>query len=597
MSKRGASIEYARDLVRIEVDGKEFQVPDSYTLSTALSYAVGLNYRKTRKGKVKSPICNMGVCYECSIHLEGVGITRACMVKVSDGMRIKTDYQLADYKDDRGQGREEDPEGGMGEAVPDDLRFFDLAIIGAGPAGLGAADELKNEDLRIVMIDEQQKAGGQIYRQPLASGNNENPNTSLIGKALKVPGLHTIFGSTVWSVLSVNSDGEIASSPEEHDRYRIYLDNGRIAEAIYIVIASGAYDRLIPFSGWDTPGVMSAGGVQIAVKTQQFLPGKSILLAGSHPFLLIVAQNILKSGGTVQGIVFSIKFPQFKELLEYGFAGLKRWHKSKELIAAFKWIMKEKIPVSFNSLPISASGKKRVESLTIGERNRNGDGFRETKTIPCDTIGVCYGFNASSELARQLRCHSYYNEVNGGWLIKTDEQMETSQPGVLAAGEITGVGGAELSEIEGRIAALNILSKIHSPNFDRLQQDRLIKKRASWNKFARMLNHATFVGDDYVSLLENAPDTVICKCEEITWGTIHDTIEANPHLASLNSIKLMTRCGMGICQGRYCERPLLEISERVLDRELIKEPFSSRYPVKPVKIADFIQSWLEQLPH
>lgn len=578
MVKKDASVERTVDVICIEIDGKAYQVPNGYTLSTAISYAIGINYRKTNRGKEKGPICNMGICYECSVFLEGVGYTRACMIQARDGMCVKTAREVKDVHQEK---KAENP-----QPNTENLEVFDLAIVGAGPGGLGAADELLNEDIRVVVIDEQQKAGGQIYRQSFESKNSRIPVHPLVKKVLKNPVLSTMFGSAIWAILSVNQDGEIASSSEEHHTYRIYFENNKTVEAKYLLISTGAYDRLVPFKGWDRPGVMSAGGLQIAVKTQGFLPGKSTFLLGSHPFLLIVAQNIIKSGGTVQGIAFSIKFPQLNELLGYGVAGLRKWHKSMELISALKLIQKEKIPLYFNTLPIEASGNSGVESLTIGKVEENGK-IHSATTVACDTIGVCYGFNASSELARQMQCESYYDEVNGGWLIKTSEQMETNQQDVYAAGEITGVGGAELAEIEGRIAALSILSKMQSPNFNESTLQKLLKERASWSKFAHMLSSATFVGTNYITSIKNAPETVICKCEEVTLENINEAMASNPHLSSLNSIKLMTRCGMGLCQGRYCERPLLDIVEKALDKKIPKESFSSRYPVKPIAIGNF----------
>src|SRR5699024_6091493 len=88
---------------------------------------------------------------------------------------------------------------------------------------------------------------------------------------------------------------------------------------------------------------------------------------------------------------------------------------------------------------------------------------------------------------------------------------------------------------------------------------RLKKERWSWQSFANILGKATRVTFDSVQLLQKNPDTLVCRCEEVTYTQIDKTLQEHPHLSTMNSVKLMTRCGMGLCQGRYCEGTLLEI--------------------------------------
>lgn len=603
--------------VTIQIDEQSYAVPQGSTLAAAITRVKGMNYRQTRFGAERGPVCNMGVCFECSVFLEGRGNVRACMLEAQEGMAVHTrpNFEELPFSETELKTCEAETDTGSACTGSGSKRFtgepertgdrendtFDVAIIGAGPAGLAATEELSGHGLRVVLLDEQEEPGGQIYRhipeafrQYEAEKAVETSKAAWIKRIADKTDLHRIQGKVIWSIVPVNGDGEVSVSVEERKAYRIYLEDHPAIRTKRIVIATGAYDRLLPFKGWTLPGIMSAGGLQIFAKTQGYVPGEAILLAGSHPFILIVAQQILQAGGRVKGIAFAQGFPKVHELFSYGWSGLRRWKKSKELLRALQTVRRAKIPIWFNRTPIEAIGEGRVHQVRLAKVKQDGTwDTGESITVECDTAGLCYGFIASSELARQLGCQTRFDAANGGWLVDVNDSMQSGADHVWVAGELTGIGGAELSEIEGRIAGLAILKQVQPSAFQRKQTvfNTLQQERSSWQGFAEMLGKATMVQQKgALSGLEQFPETHVCRCEEVSYETIKKTLQEHPHLSSMNAIKLMTRCGMGLCQGRYCEQSLQEMMKQHLGTARSGDGLTARFPVKPITIKQMVKS-------
>lgn len=576
-------------MVFIEIDKEQYTIPKGYTLATAITYAKGIDYRTTVSGSKRGPVCNMGVCFECSAFVEGKGYVRTCMIEVEDGMVISTRSNVEQISSVK-EGNFQNHKGDKNSA--NDISLFDVAIIGSGPAGLGAAEELANKGLDIVIIDEQENIGGQIYRHVPASIRPHSPN-ELVSRAKEFHSIHWRLGNTVWAIVPYSQYGTISISKEDIAFYQIYLENNKKISTKHIIIATGAYDYMIPFEGWTKPGVMSAGGLQVFAKTQNFLPGDQVLLVGSHPFLLIVAKEIIESGGDVKGIVLSQSFPKIRELFKHGLNISKIWSKSNELIQSIRSILKAKVPVMLNRVPIKVEDKSDKKVIQLQKVNKDGTMSTQAPIeVSCDVVGACYGFLTSSELPKQLGCSMAYDEKMGGHIVNVNEDMQSSVKNVYVAGELTGVGGAELSEVEGRIAGLSILDVlgIEHSHGQKGKHKRLKKERKSWLSFAKMLGEVTTVKFDLFELLQDKPKTTVCRCEEVNFNEIVNLLNKHPHISSMNAVKLLSRCGMGLCQGRYCERTLLKISEKVLSNKFTQDFFSARYPSKSVTINDIVNS-------
>lgn len=569
--------------VTIIVDGKPVKTYSGETLVTAIASEKGLGYRTTKNGETRGPICNMGVCYECSVSVKGLGNVRACMTNVKDGMEISTNSRVDSTEN---------------EVVPADKipcenedEIYDVVIIGAGPSGMSAVDELQNRNLKIVVVDEQVQIGGQIYRQPPKEFDIGKKKNMLIAN---VENLKTVewMHSTIVTGLFL-SDKEIQNSKGfgYSKIIGISLEGKPSLFARRVIIGAGAYDRLLTIPGWTLPGVMSAGGIQLSIKSQAVLPGGKIFLTGNHPFLLIVAEQIIKAGGTIVGINFVQSFPEINKLIKYGVKSLKQTQKVKELFGALRSVRKAKVPMIFNKIPTAVeekNGNKKIALAKINSSNEIVTG--EDTQFEADVIGMCFGFKASSELARQAGCEVNFDFDRGGWIAQHSEVMESSIPNIFVAGEITGIGGADLSEVEGRLATLGVMQSLNIEISEK-KFNSLVKQKRELESFADMLIEASSLNQSiyYSALINKNVDTTVCKCENVTLKNIRETLEDYPYVESMNAIKLATRCGMGLCQGRYCEDTLSLIVKEEVENITEDKKFTSRNPIKPISIRDIIK--------
>jgi hypothetical protein len=206
--------------------------------------------------------------------------------------------------------------------------------------------------------------------------------------------------------------------------------------------------------------------------------------------------------------------------------------------------------------------------------------------IDCDALGVCYGFFPSSELARQAGAkHSW--APGGGWIVHADAYLRSSVPGISVAGELTGVAGAEAAALSGEIAAMGIAidmgraSTAEGRRHVRKAQERLARLR----KFAALLASLSSPGSDFLGGLAQR-STLVCRCEDITLGEIEDAVSADPGISSASTAKLLTRAGMGFCQGRMCEISVRRIIARQRNLKVADIPgYVVRPPIKPVPVA------------
>ncbi|MBS2539938.1 NAD(P)/FAD-dependent oxidoreductase, partial [Catenulispora sp. NF23] len=175
------------------------------------------------------------------------------------------------------------------------LGAFDVAIIGAGPAGMAAAATAAEHGLRVALLDAGRQLGGQYYRHP-APGltapwlpklyHGWQQFEQLLTRVETASGIEVLFGHQVWAI---------------EPGFRVLTDRGPI-QAPNVILATGAYERVIPFPGWDLPGVFTAGGAQALLKGNLVLPGHRVIVAGTGPLLLPVAAGLATAGAQVLGL-------------------------------------------------------------------------------------------------------------------------------------------------------------------------------------------------------------------------------------------------------------------------------------------------------
>jgi NAD(P)H-nitrite reductase large subunit len=243
--------------------------------------------------------------------------------------------------------------------------------------------------------------------------------------------------------------------------------------------------------------------------------------------------------------------------------------------------------VSFSTLPLAAEGSTAVERVRLAHVDRDWRPIEEARPVECDTLALGFGFVPSSELARQAGCSHRWDAESGGWVIDHDEWLRTSIAPVLVAGEITSVAGAEQAIDEGRLAglaALTALRRIDVAEADRRARP-LRRQLARRRRFSELVRRRFAARLDALAALAT-DETIVCRCENVTAGALRESLAANPHLGTLDAVKLLTRVGMGPCQGRMCQPTVTQLVAAASGRGPERlGPYRARPPVKPLPVA------------
>ncbi|MEJ1962147.1 MAG: FAD-dependent oxidoreductase [Gammaproteobacteria bacterium] len=468
----------------------------------------------------------------------------------------------------------------------------DVAIVGSGPAGLAAAQVLQEQGLGVTVIDEQPRAGGQFLRQPprgfkvsnWLSGKLYARARSLLRAMDEHAGIDWRLSSTVLGILHA-SPYRAGAREASHELWIQGPSGAYMLRARAVLLATGCYERPLAFPGWTLPGVMGAGAIQGFVKSQQFVPGNRFVLAGSHPLQLVVADQLLNAGAEVAAVVFTQRWQQAMALLMRPALLLRHRHQFIETARMLQRLRRARVPILFASSIVRAEGRDAVERVTIGALNANGTiDHSRAQSFECDRLGVCYGFLTSSELARQAGARVRWCEHEGGWVVDHDEGLQSTVPRIFVAGEITGVAGADAALQKGRVAAAGILLALGRIDKERARQ---LAQQAA-RSLAHIASFASTLGTlarppRGLPLETMTQETILCRCEQVTRGAFEQTLHAHPHVQSADAAKLLTRAGMGMCQGRLCGDNVARVIAAMRGTQIEDVgTFKARPPVKPL---------------
>ena len=456
----------------------------------------------------------------------------------------------------------------------------DVAIIGAGPAGLSAAGVLAGRGLDVRLLDENDHAGGQLMRHPPAGSSGSG---RYLFDGARRRGFRLMARLAHRGVAIVQGVQVLGIFPE--NRLLVHRSDGRVLElaARCIVCASGARERFIPFPGWTLPGVIATGAAQILLKTSGMLPAASTLVAGSGPLPLLLARQLVAHGGRVKALMMHSPAPAGRHALRM----LPR-HAGK--LAEGVWLTASLalagVPIGFNRRIVEAAGRGRLEAVTVARVDRHGGVVRGSlKTIPADGLAVGFGFAPNIELLQQAGCEAVYRSDRGGWVVRTDRNLETSVANLFAAGEVTGVAGGVKSFIEGQLCGLAVLDRLGMATktaAGAAERRRLLRQRDHELNFGALVNRLCRVPAHWVATIPD--DTLICRCEDVHMGDLRQRLGQG--FDTPGALKKATRCGMGICQGRICGAIVADILDVLAaGRETFcREPLTIRSPVKPVPL-------------
>jgi thioredoxin reductase/bacterioferritin-associated ferredoxin len=602
-----------REAVGILVDGVRVEARAGDSVAAAMLAAGHVTCRRTAvSGSPRAPYCLMGVCFDCLVTIDGISNRQGCMTQVREGMQVETGNAgppspgafgadlsplgrgdgarrslsetlglgegeitsdgaaNADHLSPAGRGRERS-ERVRGPASPELRERYDVAVVGAGPAGLAAARMCGEAGLDTVLLDEQAHAGGQIWRAVTASplardtvlGMEYWRGGAIVREAL-ASGAQHVPGANVWGLLR---PGELAVS---------VAGRSRLVAASRIILATGAMERPCPIPGWTLPGVMTAGGAQILLKSSGLVPQGRTVLAGCGPLLWLLAWQYLNAGVRLDAVLdttvrANLARANLPRALRHA-AGFALSPYFAEGLRLMRTVRRE-LRVVGSVVDIAAHGDSRLEAVSF----HTSDG-REHQ-IETEMLLLHQGVVPNVNLAMAAGVAHRWNDAQLCFVPVLDEYGGTSVPGL--AGDGAGIAGAQAAEARGALAGMAAVRALRPATQLTAEEE---AARARLRRFER--------GRAFLDLLF-APaafrhphgETLVCRCEEVTAQAIADTVALG--CPGPNQMKAFLRAGMGPCQGRLCGLTVTELMAQA--RSATPDQigyYRLRPPVKPVTLAE-----------
>ena len=545
----------------LRFDGRPVPVRPGQSVAAAL-WAAGIRaWRTTRVGgSPRGLFCGIGACHDCIATVDGQPSQRLCLIEARPGLDVTSDPSpiLDGSRPDR-PGND-----------PGSTAAYDVAVIGAGPAGLAAAATAALGGAQVVLIDASARPGGQFWRH-----RDSDPGS----------------GHRDWNVYA-----GLASIVEERVDHRpgtavwflepgfvLHTSDGPVS-AGRIVLATGAFDRVHPFPGWDRPGVVTAGAAQALLKGSGVLIGASVVVAGAGPFLLPVAVGLAQAGARVVSVVEAGDPRRYLSRPTALAGAAPRLGEAAGYAAA---LARRRIPYRVRHAVVEAHGTDRVQAVTIARLDDDGRPLPESRQrLECDALAVGHGFTANLDLALALGCATRIGP-DGGLAVMTGGDGRTSVPGVYAAGEITGIGGATLAVVAGQLAGAGAaLAAGAGAALSERGLAALRRRRARLTAFAETMHRAHAAPDRWLDRLPD--DTVVCRCEEVPAGAIRTAV-TELGATEARSVKQLARPGMGWCQGRVCGEATAALTAAACGRPVRRDDlltFAARPLATSVRLGD-----------
>jgi NADPH-dependent 2,4-dienoyl-CoA reductase/sulfur reductase-like enzyme len=445
-----------------------------------------------------------------------------------------------------------------------------ILIVGAGPAGIRAAKIFVDAGIKPIVVDEAERAGGQIYRRP-PKGFGRSAKELYGSEAAKAVALHHIFDKMV-------QKNQVTYYPRCSV---VALANGQAhvlgADGVFqcpydkLIIATGATDRLAPVPGWQAPGVYSLGAAQIALKAQGVALGQRIVLAGAGPLLILLAHQLVKAGATLEAVLdTSPRTAQMRGLFDMFLSrpvttlrgiwmrlGIARYYRGA---------------VTLREIATDENGPVAVSWL-----DRRGRQYQSK----CDMVGLGWHLRADTHLADLAGARFQRDERFSQWLPETD-MFGRATKDVYLAGDGMRILGADGAECAGALAAIGCLQDMALTAPDPSSYLGRLKRMM---RFAKGIARAFPWPEKMIRTLSD--ETVLCRCEGVTVGQLRKTTDWSGPEA--NRAKSLGRVGMGRCQGRYCQLAGAEIIAAEVNLPVARVGrLRSQPPARPAPISAYV---------
>lgn len=455
----------------------------------------------------------------------------------------------------------------------------DLVIVGAGPAGLAAAAEAQAHALDALVLDEQPEPGGQIYRSAARVVERRPADLGFLGAdyahgarlVAEAAAVERRQGAMVWQIGPVAPDGT---------REVIWSEAGQAQRAWTraVLIASGAMERPVPVPGWTLPGVTTVGALQVALKQAGIYPTGRVVIAGSGPLPLLLAEQLRAARIPVAAILDTTPAGRMTEaalhLPAAALGALDSLRKGWSLLRARD---RSGVPVWRQVAGLRA--ETGPDGSVAAVRFRAGGG--EEERIAADLLALHEGVVPNPQLTRLVGAEHRWHGAQRCFHPVTDAWGETTADAVYVAGDGGGILGARAAEAGGRLAALAVAARL-----GRLNESARAFRAAPWlarrrgERALRRLLDALYPAPDWIAA--PADDAVVCRCEEVSAAALRAVAG---HAAGPNQAKAYLRCGMGPCQGRLCGLTVTEMIARARGVSPAETGYYRiRAPIKPVTV-------------
>lgn len=426
------------------------------------------------------------------------------------------------------------------------MKRYDLIIVGAGPSGLSAAIEAAKKGLEVVVFDENEKPGGQLFKQiHKFFGSKEHRakirgfviGQQLLDEADRL-GVKVELNATV---IGLYQDKEIVVRQKEEIKH---------FKADAIIIATGAAENMVTFPGWTLPGVIGAGAAQTMMNLHGILPGKKVLMLGSGNVGLVVSFQLIQCGCEVVGLVDAAS-----RIGGYGVHAAK--------------VARTGVPFYLSHTIVKAEGDDCVTGVTIAQVDSNFQFIPGTeKHFDVDTICLAVGLSPMSQLLKMAGCKMEDNPKRGGQVPICDEYGRTSLPGVFVAGDVSGIEEASSAMIEGRmvgVAASEYLGYIEKEEMD--------KELVSLDQALDGLRQGMFAPKNRGKLIETTEEGIPISTNLLKHGFVaDDEIERYPGVTHKAGVHPVMECTQNIpcnpCQDA-CPKGCISIGSNITSLPIV----------------------------
>ena len=420
------------------------------------------------------------------------------------------------------------------------MKRYDLIVVGAGPSGLSAAIEAAKKGLEVVVFDENEKPGGQLFKQiHKFFGSKEHRakvrgfviGQQLLDEAAK-EGVTVVLNATV---IGLYQDKEIVvKTGEKIEHYK--------ADAV--VIATGAAENMVTFPGWTLPGVIGAGAAQTMMNLHGVKPGNKVLMLGSGNVGLVVSFQLLQCGCEVVALVDAAP-----RVGGYGVHAAK--------------VARTGVPFYLSHTIVKAEGDECVTGVTIAEIDEKFSFIPGTeKHFDVDTICLAVGLSPMSQLLKMAGAKMEDNPKRGGQVPICDEYGRTSIPGVFVAGDVSGIEEASSAMIEGRMAGI-VAAEYLGYVDDKEMEDEL----EGLDKALDGLRQGMFAPKNRGKLIERTEEGIDISTNLLKKGYVaDDEIERFPGVTHKKGVHPVIECTQNIpcnpCQDA-CPKKCISIGENI----------------------------------